>query len=48
MVKIIIYSFKKLLGKALRAVKPECILMDIATKITMCDKTWDVIRKVTG
>ena len=48
MVKIIIYSFKRLLGKALRAVKPEYIMIDIATKITVYDKTRDVMRKATG
>ncbi|MYB29682.1 MAG: hypothetical protein F4Y18_01395 [Cenarchaeum sp. SB0663_bin_5] len=47
MVTIIIYSFKRLLGKALRAVKPEYIMIDIATKITVYDKTRDVMRKAT-
>ena len=48
MVKIIIYSFKMLLGKALQAVKPEYIMIDIATKITVYDKTRYVMRKATG
>lgn len=48
MVKIIIYSFKRLLGKALRAIKPESIMIDIAIQITMYDNTRDVIRKATG
>ena len=48
MVKIIIYLFKRLLGKALWAAKPEYMMIDIATKITMYDKTRDVMRKITN
>lgn len=48
MVKIIIYSFKRLLGKALWAVKPEYMMIDIATKITVYDNTRNIMRKATG
>ena len=42
MVKIIISSFKRLLGEALR-VKPEYIMIEVATKIAVYNKTRDVM-----
>ena len=47
MMKIIIFSFKRLLGEALRAVKPEYITIEIATKIAVYNKTRDIIREAT-
>ena len=43
--EIIISSFKRLLGEALRAGKPEYIMTVIATKIAVYNKTRDVMRK---
>ena len=48
MVEKIVSSFKRLLGEALRVVKPEYIMIEIVTKIDVYDKTWDVMRKATG
>lgn len=48
MVKIIISSFKRLLGEALRAVKPEYMIIEIATKIAVYNKTRDIMRKATA
>ena len=45
MVKIIISPFKRLLGEALRAVKPEYIPIEVATKIAVHNKTRDVMSK---
>ena len=45
MVEIIISSFKRLLGEALRAVKPEYIMMEWATKIAVYNKTRDIMGK---
>ena len=44
-VEIIISSFKRLLGEALRAVKPEYIMIEIATKIAVYNKTRDIMSK---
>ena len=41
--KIIIFTFKRLLCKALRAVKPEYIMIEMATKIAVYNKTRDVM-----
>ena len=43
-----ISTFKRLLGEALRAVKPEYMMMEIATKIAAYNKTRDVMRNSTG
>ena len=48
MMEIIIFSFRRLLGKALRTVKPEYMMMAIATKITMYHNTQNIVRKATG
>ncbi len=45
MVKITVSSFKRLLGEALRAVKPEHMVMEIATKMAVYNKTKYVMRK---
>lgn len=45
MVEIIISSFKRLLGEALRAMKPEYIMMEWATKIAVYNKTRDIMGK---
>ena len=44
MVEIIISTFKRLLGEALRAVKPEYIMIEMATKIAVYNKTRDVMN----
>ena len=38
-------SFKRMLGEALRAVKPEYITIEIATKIAAYNKTRNVMRE---
>ena len=43
MVEIIISTFKRLLGEALRAVKPEYVMIEMATKIAVYNKTRDVM-----
>ena len=48
MMKIIISSFKRLLGEALWAVKLEYMMIEITTKIAVYNKTQDVMRKATG
>lgn len=48
MVEIMISSFKRLLGEALRAVKPECMMMGITTKISVYNKTRYIMRKAAG
>ena len=48
MVEIIISSFQRLLGEALRAVKSEYIMIEIATKIAVYNKTRDIMRKARG
>ena len=45
MVEIIIHSFKRLLDEALRAVKPEYIMIEISTKIAVYNKTRDIMSK---
>ena len=45
MVEIIMSSFKRLLGEALRAVKPEYIMIEVATKIAVYNKTRDVMGR---
>ena len=45
MVEIIISSLKRLLGEALRAVKTEYIMIEIATKIAVYNKTRDIMSK---
>lgn len=45
---ITISSFKRLLGEVLWAVKPEYIMIETATKISVYNKTQDVMRKTTG
>lgn len=44
MVKITVSSFKRLLGEALRAVKPEHMMIEIATKIATYNKTQYIMR----
>ena len=44
MVEIIISTFKRLLGEALRAVKPEYVMIEMATKIAVYNKTRDVYQ----
>ncbi len=48
MVEIIISSFKRLLGEVLRVVKPEYMIIGIATKIAAYNKTQDIMRKATA
>ena len=48
MVEITISSFQRLLGEALRAVKPEHIMIVIATKMVVYNKIHDIMRKATG
>ena len=48
MAEIIIFSFKRLPGEALQVGKPEYIMIDIATKMSVYTKTRDVMRKATG
>lgn len=48
MVEIIMTSFKRLLGEALRAVKSECMMIKIATKISIYNKTRYIMRKAAG
>ena len=45
MVEIIISTFKRLLGEALRAVKPEYITIEMATKIAVYNKTRDIMNR---
>ncbi len=45
MVEIIISTFKRLPGEALRAVKPEYIMIEIATKIAVYNKTRDIMNR---
>ena len=44
-IEIIISSFKRLLGEALRSVKPEYIMIELATKIAVYNKTRNVMRE---
>ena len=43
MVEIMISAFKRLLGEALRAVKPEYVMIEMATKIAVYNETRDVM-----
>ena len=45
MVEIITYAFKRLPGATLRAVKPECIMIEMVTKVAVYDKTRDVMSR---
>ena len=45
LVEIIISAFKRIFGDAVRAVKPQYILLEIATKIAAYNKRRDIIRK---
>ena len=44
-IEIIISSFKRLLGEALMSVKPEYIMIELATKIAVYNKTRNVMRE---
>ena len=46
--EITISSFQRLLGEALRAIKPEHIMIVIATKMVVYNKIHDIMRKTTG
>ena len=45
MMEIIISTFKRLLVETLRAVKPEYIMIEIATKIAVYNKTRDIMNR---
>ena len=47
-VEIVISAFKRLLGEPVRAVKPEYIQIEIATKIAVYNKTRDIMREAMG
>ena len=46
LVEIAISAFKRVLGESVRAVKPEYILIEIATKIDVYNKMRDVMMEV--
>lgn len=48
LVEIVISAFKRVLGESLRAIKPEYIIIEIATKIAAYNKTRDIMRKAMG
>ena len=45
LVEIVISAFKRIFGDAVRAVKPQYILLEIATKIATYNKRRDIMRK---
>jgi hypothetical protein len=45
LVEMVISAFKRIFGDAVRAVKPQYILLEIATKIAAYNKRRDIMRK---
>ena len=48
LVEIVISAFKRVLGEPVRAMKPEYIIIEIATKIAVYNKTRDIMREAMG